>query len=985
MVITLLNLACADRNKAEIMKHKQLLDSLFSISIDQSHSHRLNCIGSAKKALSKLGMNPQDMQDDGTRRTGLLDMSSETEDSGRQIPMSAPQRMDSTNNDLTSSLPNGSPNLSISVELEHMPHSGSTYSIQPGNMTGNLTPRSLPQLMSPDFMPHGAMSNSSQTNHAPPLVNPFHRPPFRMRYSVPSSGPINSLNGMHYGSLSNNVQLSDVPPFTTPGHLPPAARMPLNVLPDGGMNGIPYGSMANTARPCTVPPAGAHGNLPPAMMNRTVPHSGLTNSVPPGGIQTNIQPSYVPHLPPSSMPSDCPARNTTDNPPAAGSMSIDWQTASFSNSMNGILNMQNYIQPGNVHSGNTPSSGTHCIMHNNHGDLPYFGMTGGAPVLGMMGHEPNTTMLPDPRNAPKSISGNIRPEEETLNVGSSQVGSCTQIDPNSSSTVPMDSDMDNEQLSTIDSSSIRPIPSLPVISRTESLSRSSVITTAPFSGNTAVSTSRSATAKSSSTDTVQQGSLSPGPSSTAGNSSSHAPPAISMSTTGGGLPSSSTFAKPSTPIVPGSGPDFSVLSPCETLNSYNPPLPLYHESNLYTPCPPSVSSESASTPRSPDQQHSITSPESRGSFTSQPSPGHGVTTSEHAQEGFSAPPSPPHSGLPPAMNQEGSSLYRPGEQNNNFMKTHAGEARTCRIIFKADGKPAALPSNPESESSSKAQNRAQRTVSSSKSSNKRAKLLPKLETVFSDGANCLPQTAASSSKSKNKRTKLSSNPVTESSSRDTRIDRDMETEALETTSVTPLSTTILKAEGKRPRHYRNPKGGASSQSKVPPSHAGGILNQFQKSVQNCQPPFKVSRDSPCRDEVPSNPCKSPQQNSDTEQQNCTKKRHTCPCCPKYFISRGDLKAHLKQEKHFKCKKCKECEKRFSYKKTLAKHVKDKHDPENESSYKCMVCDKEFGCERYMKEHEKVHEEHAYERYKCRKCEKGFPYRSILNKHMKSCR
>ncbi|XP_070209825.1 zinc finger protein 341-like [Littorina saxatilis] len=721
IVITLQNLACVDRNKAEIMKHKKLLDSLVSISIDQCHSHHPVCIERAKDALSKLGMNPQDLQNDGTGRTGLLDMSSETKDSGRQIPMPAPQRMD--------------------------------------------------------------------------------------------------------------------------------------------------------------------------------------------------------------------------------------------------------------------SSGTHGIMHNSHGGLmtPSFEMTGGTPVLGMMGHEPNTTMLSDPRNAPKSISGNIRPEEETLNVGSSQVGSCTQIDPNSSSTVPMDSDMDNEQLSTIDSSSIRPIPSLPVVFSTESLSRSLMIKTAPFSGNTAVSTSRSATAKSSSTETVQQGSLSSGRSSTAGNSSSHAPPAISMSTTGGGLHSSSTLAKPSSPIVPGIGPDFSVLtfSPCEPLNLNNPQLPLFHESNLYTPCPPSVSSEAASTPRSPDQRHSITSPESRGSFSpSQPSPGHGVTTSEHAQEGFSAPPSPPHSGLPPAdMNQEGSSLYRPDED----------EAQTCGIISKADGKPAVLPSNPESESSGKAQNRAQRTVSSPKSSNKRAKLLPKLETASSDGAMCLPQTAASSSKSKNKRTKLSSNPVSGSSSRDTRIDRDMETEALETTSVTPLSTTILKAEGKRPRHYRNPKGGASSQSKVSPSHAGGMLNQFQKSVQNCQPPFKVSRDSPCRDEVPSNPCKSLQQNSDTEQQNCTKKRHTCPCCPKDFISRGDLKAHLMQEKHFKCKKCKECEKRFSYKKTLAKHVKDKHDPDKESCYKCMVCDKEFGCERYMKEHEKVHGQYAYERYKCRKCEKGFPYRSILKKHRKSCR
>lgn len=209
----------------------------------------------------------------------------------------------------------------------------------------------------------------------------------------------------------------------------------------------------------------------------------------------------------------------------------------------------------------------------------------------------------------------------------------------------------------------------------------------------------------------------------------------------------------------------------------------------------------------------------------------------------------------------------------------------------------------------------------------------------------------------------------------------METEALETTSVTSLSTTILKAEGKRPRHYRNPKGGASSQSKVSPSHTCGMLNIFQKSAQNGQPPFKVSRDGPCRDEVPSNPCKSPRQNSDTEQQNCTKKRHTCPCCPSDFIFTGDLKAHLMQEKHFKCKKC---EKRFSYKKTLAKHVKDKHDPKKASSYTCATCQHTFGSERYLKEHKTSHDVNAKKRFRCPKCGKEYKWRSSLKKHKDGC-
>ncbi|XP_070183406.1 uncharacterized protein, partial [Littorina saxatilis] len=70
ITISLHYLTLAERNKAEIMKHKQLLDSLASIHFDQCHSHHPDCIVVAKCALSNLGMNPQDLSNDGPRRTG---------------------------------------------------------------------------------------------------------------------------------------------------------------------------------------------------------------------------------------------------------------------------------------------------------------------------------------------------------------------------------------------------------------------------------------------------------------------------------------------------------------------------------------------------------------------------------------------------------------------------------------------------------------------------------------------------------------------------------------------------------------------------------------------------------------------------------------------------------------------------------------------------------------------------------------------------
>ena len=102
-------------------------------------------------------------------------------------------------------------------------------------------------------------------------------------------------------------------------------------------------------------------------------------------------------------------------------------------------------------------------------------------------------------------------------------------------------------------------------------------------------------------------------------------------------------------------------------------------------------------------------------------------------------------------------------------------------------------------------------------------------------------------------------------------------------------------------------------------------------------------------------------------------------CQKTFGSILSLRGHVTrhhQEKKFH--QCNECEKKYSTKHHLKRHVDSIH---RNKSHKCDFCTKSYTMKDTLNDH--IKDFHGGRLHNCKICEKAYPRRSSLTSHMKS--
>ncbi|XP_041981644.1 gastrula zinc finger protein XlCGF62.1-like, partial [Aricia agestis] len=141
----------------------------------------------------------------------------------------------------------------------------------------------------------------------------------------------------------------------------------------------------------------------------------------------------------------------------------------------------------------------------------------------------------------------------------------------------------------------------------------------------------------------------------------------------------------------------------------------------------------------------------------------------------------------------------------------------------------------------------------------------------------------------------------------------------------------------------------------------------------------------------------------------------CPQCQKYFVSKYNLKKHLKRvhakQKEFVCTICSKafafnnelgkhmssvhyknyggkktfscqlCKRVFSIEKSLIIHVRSVHTGERPAV--CSVCDSSFYHEEYLKKHMRLHTGETP--FKCPVCGRGYAQRGNMKSHLRNHR
>ena len=87
-----------------------------------------------------------------------------------------------------------------------------------------------------------------------------------------------------------------------------------------------------------------------------------------------------------------------------------------------------------------------------------------------------------------------------------------------------------------------------------------------------------------------------------------------------------------------------------------------------------------------------------------------------------------------------------------------------------------------------------------------------------------------------------------------------------------------------------------------------------------------------------------------------KKTHSCELCNKKFTLKGNLKKHVEAVHEKVTFACEFCNETLSTRATLKRHVNSIHKKENKINHVCETCKKAFSSNAYLKNHVKsIHE------------------------------
>ena len=102
----------------------------------------------------------------------------------------------------------------------------------------------------------------------------------------------------------------------------------------------------------------------------------------------------------------------------------------------------------------------------------------------------------------------------------------------------------------------------------------------------------------------------------------------------------------------------------------------------------------------------------------------------------------------------------------------------------------------------------------------------------------------------------------------------------------------------------------------------------------------------------------------------------CDKCDKRFSQKSGLNRHIKSVHENVRYNCDKCGKSFSQKDNLNIHIKSVHE---KIRYNCDKCEKRFCSNQYLSQHIQS----AHVRYNCHKCKKHFSWKDDLNRHIQS--
>ena len=115
--------------------------------------------------------------------------------------------------------------------------------------------------------------------------------------------------------------------------------------------------------------------------------------------------------------------------------------------------------------------------------------------------------------------------------------------------------------------------------------------------------------------------------------------------------------------------------------------------------------------------------------------------------------------------------------------------------------------------------------------------------------------------------------------------------------------------------------------------------------------------------------------------NTQNRRWACDKCPSVFHTGSSFREH-KRVHNGNLVKCPHCPKTFVYKKHMTAHVKSIHLDDSEKTFICHICAKPFATQYLLTVHIKNNKDHnSGTRETCEICNKGFPDAHKLNRHM----